>query len=420
MNAFDPIDPPPNRRTSWPLRALVLAPLVLAAFWAGSAWRLSSDADVSPPSEASLERAPAAETAPATRRAAAAPSAAEADMSSLWSVEQATVELFKTASPSVVYITTLQNSRNRFSGRVYQTQAGAGSGFVWDRDGHIVTNYHVVRGVVASLASRRGGRSRVPVQVAQVTLFDQTAHEAEIVGIAPEKDLAVLKIDPKGLELEPLPVGDSVSLQVGQSVFAIGNPFGLDYTLTTGVVSALGREIEGLDRTPIRDVVQTDAAINPGNSGGPLLDSRGRLIGVNTQIYSPSGASAGIGFSIPVDTVSWVVPDLIEHGRVIRPVLGIETDPALQRRVGLSEGILVRNVTPGSGAEDAGLRGLYQDRSGRWQIGDIILAIGDEKVNSTQELRLALESFSVGDEITVRILRDSEQTEVKVRLGDMR
>ena len=357
-------------------------------------------------------------------RAGAQPIAAQANavqanvddpsMDTLWDVERATVDLFRTASPSVVFITTLQNNRRRVDGRVFQTQAGAGSGFLWDEDGHIVTNYHVVRGVVEASQDRRR-----PQQVAQVTLFDQSTHSAEIVGIAPEKDLAVVRIDTKGLDLRPLPVGESDSLQVGQSVFAIGNPFGLDYSLTTGVVSALGREIEALDRTPIRDVVQTDAAINPGNSGGPLLDSRGRLIGVNTQIYSPSGGSAGIGFAIPVDTVSWVVPDLIKHGQVIRPVLGIETDPILQRRVGLTEGILIRNVTPGSGAEKAGLKGLYQDRTGRWQIGDIILAVGGEEVRNTQELRLALENFSVGDEISVSLIRDSERIDVQVTLGKM-
>ncbi len=377
MNAFDPVEPTPShsssRRTSWPLRILVLAPLLLAAFWAGNMLRMGTDArapraDVAAPDRGADSRA----TAPAPL---GQPAALRSRENELWSEERATIDLFRTASPSVVYITTLQQVRRRFSNEVLQRPSGSGSGFVWDRRGHIVTNYHVVRGVVQAMQTGRGGS-----QVAQVTLFDQSTHAAEIIGIAPEKDLAVLRIDTKGLDLEPLPIGTSDDLLVGQSVFAIGNPFGLDYSLTTGVVSALGREIEALDRTPIRDVVQTDAAINPGNSGGPLLDSSGRLIGVNTQIYSPSGGSAGIGFAIPVDTVSWVVPDLIEHGRVIRPVLGVETDATLQRRVGLSEGILIRAITPGSGAEKAGLQGLSQDRRGRWQLGDIILAIGEEEV----------------------------------------
>ena len=227
--------------------------------------------------------------------------------------EVSTIKLFENAAPSVCFITTSNVRQDYWSRNVMEIPGGTGSGFVWDNKGHIVTNYHVIQ-----KADRY-----------QVTLSDQSTYEAELVGVAPDKDLAVLRIDVPKRNLRPIPVGNSVDLRVGQSVFAIGNPFGLDQTLTTGIVSALGREIQSVAKIPIRDVIQTDAAINPGNSGGPLLDSSGRLIGVNTAIYSPSGASAGIGFSIPVNVVRWVVPDLIQFGKVKRPVMGIE--PAAQQ-----------------------------------------------------------------------------------------
>jgi S1-C subfamily serine protease len=213
--------------------------------------------------------------------------------------EKANIELFRQASPSVVYITVLSRRLDAFSLNVYEIPEGTGSGFIWDDQGHIITNFHVIRNA----------------QAAQVTLADHSTYNAGLVGIAPNKDLAVLKIDAPKKLLRPLPIGTSHDLVVGQKTFAIGNPFGLDQTLTTGVVSALGREIRSATRQPIAGVIQTDAAINPGNSGGPLLDSAGRLIGVNTAIYSPSGAYAGIGFAIPVDTVNEVIPLLIRQGK---------------------------------------------------------------------------------------------------------
>ncbi|MCZ6452167.1 MAG: trypsin-like peptidase domain-containing protein, partial [Deltaproteobacteria bacterium] len=209
--------------------------------------------------------------------------------------ESLTIALFRKASPSVVNITTLTVRRDVFTLNLLEIPEGTGSGFVWDNAGHIVTNYHVIQNA----------------DVAQVTLADQSTLKARRIGVAPDKDLAVLQIDVAKSRLRPIPIGSSNNLRVGQKVYAIGNPFGLDQTLTTGVISALGREIESVTRRPIRGVIQTDAAINPGNSGGPLLDSAGRLIGVNTQIFSPSGASVGIGFAIPVDTVNRVVPQLI-------------------------------------------------------------------------------------------------------------
>jgi S1-C subfamily serine protease len=213
--------------------------------------------------------------------------------------EKTTIAIFRQASPSVVHITTLALRQDAFSLDLFQIPRGTGSGFVWDQDGHVVTNYHVIQGADA----------------ARVTLADQSSWTARLVGAYPDKDLAVLMIDAPKNRLRPIPVGTSHDLQVGQKVFAIGNPFGLDQSLTTGVISALGREIESVTRQTIKDMIQTDAAINPGNSGGPLLDSAGRLIGVNTAIFSPSGAYAGIGFAIPVDEVNRVVPKLIRHGK---------------------------------------------------------------------------------------------------------
>jgi S1-C subfamily serine protease len=216
--------------------------------------------------------------------------------------ELANIEVFKRLSPSVVHITTLEVARDFFSRSVQQVPRGTGTGFVWDSQGHVVTNFHVIQGGDA----------------ARVTLADQSTHRATLVGAFPDRDLAVLKINLPRERLHPIPVGTSRDLQVGQKVYAIGNPFGLDQTLTTGIVSALNREIDSVNQRTIRGVIQTDAAINPGNSGGPLLDSAGRLIGVNTAIYSPSGGSAGIGFAIPVDEVNRIVPRLIKEGRITR------------------------------------------------------------------------------------------------------
>jgi S1-C subfamily serine protease len=314
--------------------------------------------------------------------------------------ERATVDLFQQASPSVVFITSLETRRDMFSFNVFTVPRGNGSGFVWDREGRIVTNYHVIQGA----------------SVARVTLNDHSTWKAELVGAAPEKDIAVLRIDAPAKQLQPLPLGTAEDLKVGQSVFAIGNPFGFDQTLTTGIVSAIGREIESAARIPIRDVIQTDAAINPGNSGGPLLDSGGELVGVNTAIYSPSGAYAGIGFAIPVDTVRWVVPDLIKYGKVIRPILGVEVaTPQMTRQLGI-EGVLVIRVTPNSGAAEAGLRPTTMDRRGRLLLGDVIVAVASEPIRSSNDLFLALERRKAGEVVKVSLVRDQNRTEVEVRL----
>ena len=314
--------------------------------------------------------------------------------------ERSTIELFEEASPSVCFITSIgYRRRSSFSLRADEIPQGTGSGFIWDRSGHVITNYHVIRGA--------GG--------ARVTLADQSTWDASWVGGAPEKDLAVLAIDAPREKLVPLALGASAGLRVGQSVFAIGNPFGLDQTLTTGVISALGREIESLTGVAIRDVIQTDAAINPGNSGGPLLDSAGRLIGVNTQILSTSGAYAGIGFAIPADTVAWVVPELIAKGRIERPVLGVAM-VAAKRFVDL-EGALITRVTPRSGAEKAGLQPAYRDNRGRIVIGDVILALDGTSIRSEDDLVLALERREAGETVVLTVWRNDRKREVEVRLG---
>lgn len=307
-----------------------------------------------------------------------------------------TIQLFDAVSPSVCFITTSALRREWFSRDVTEIPSGSGSGFVWDEEGHIITNYHVIKG-----ASK-----------ATVTLADGSSYLAELVGKAPEKDLAVLKIDAPRNLLKRIPIGTSDNLRVGQSVYAIGNPFGLDQTLTTGVVSALDREINSVAGVPIRGVIQSDAAINPGNSGGPLMDSKGKLIGVNTAIYSPSGASAGIGFSIPVDIVRLVIPDLIKYGQVVRPTLGIE----LTRPLRNVEGVTIYSVEPGSSASRAGLTGLSRDRAGTLILGDIITAINGRPVKNANDLYLELERYEPGEEVEVTYLRETKSYKVKVVL----
>ena len=324
-----------------------------------------------------------------------------APSSGLLPEERSTVELFRQASPSVVYITTATRERrvDYFGRRFDRIQDGTGSGFLWDSQGHVVTNYHVIQNA----------------DDAQVTLSDQTTWPATFVGSDPEMDLAVLRIDAPAETLRPIPLGTSSDLLVGQSVLAIGNPFGLDYTLTTGVISALDREVQSIMGREIQGVIQTDAAINPGNSGGPLLDSSGRLIGVNTQIVSAGGAWAGIGFAIPVDTVNWVVPELIAHGRVNRPQLGVTLVAGAQVRPRL-DGVLVLEVVRNSGADSAGLRGSRRTRRGV-VLGDVITAIDGEPVRSVSDVRALLERQQPGDSVTVSLLRGDEEAEAEVRLS---
>ncbi|WP_153558206.1 S1C family serine protease [Roseimaritima sediminicola] len=314
--------------------------------------------------------------------------------------EVATIALFKASAPSVVHITTHRVARDFFSLNLQKIPRGSGTGFVWDKEGHIVTNYHVIK----------------DADIAYVSFGDQDDSAARLVGAAPEKDLAVLKIDIDPERLRPLPLGTSSDLEVGLKALAIGNPFGLDHTLTTGIVSALGREIESTTGLPIKDVIQTDAAINPGNSGGPLLDSSGRLIGVNTAIYSPSGTYAGIGFAIPVDAVKWVVPELIEHGKIIRA--GLAATLASDRMIAQLDlpGVLILDIREDSQTAASSLRPTRRTRFGQIVLGDIIIAIEGHPVRDNKDLLLTLENYRVGETVDVTVWRDGQEVTVQVQL----
>jgi S1-C subfamily serine protease len=343
-----------------------------------------------------IHAVPALHPAAAVDRAVSPRSDLDAD-------ERATIALFHKASKSVVFITTTTRQMDFWTRNVFEVPQGSGSGFVWDESGHIVTNYHVVQGAAS----------------AKVTL-GETEYDADAVGVAPDQDLAVLQIRATRANLAPIAIGTSADLQVGQKVFAIGNPFGLDHTLTTGIVSALGRTIQSVTNRPIDGAIQTDAAINPGNSGGPLLDSAGRLIGVNTAIYSPSGASAGIGFAMPVDTVSRIVPELINHGKVARPRLGVEIaetsiSDLVTGRLGV-EGVLLMKVVPDSPAASAGLRGTRRDRDGIIP-GDIIQEVEGKVVRTRDELLGRLGNFRPGDAVTLTVWRERQTRKVRVTLG---
>ncbi|XP_010243027.1 PREDICTED: protease Do-like 1, chloroplastic [Nelumbo nucifera] len=315
--------------------------------------------------------------------------------------ELATVRLFQENTPSVVYITNLAARQDAFTLDVLEVPQGSGSGFVWDKDGHIVTNYHVIRGA----------------SDLRVTLADQSTYEAKVVGFDQDKDVAVLRIDAPEEKLRPIPVGVSADLLVGQKVYAIGNPFGLDHTLTTGVISGLRREISSAATgRPIQDVIQTDAAINPGNSGGPLLDSSGSLIGINTAIYSPSGASSGVGFSIPVDTVSGIVDQLVKYGKVTRPILGIKFAPDQSvEQLGVS-GVLVLDAPPNGPAGKAGLQPTKRDTYGRLILGDIITSVNGKKVTNGTDLYRILDQCKVGDQVIVEVLRGDHKEKIPVTL----
>jgi S1-C subfamily serine protease len=325
--------------------------------------------------------------------------------------ERRTMELFERCSPSVVHITTqLDVPTNWFE--IARIDSGSGSGFIWDRDGHIVTNFHVIRN-----ASR-----------ANVTLFDHTVLEAELVGAEPDVDVAVLKVDfssvktPNGT-LTPVTMGKSSALRVGQKVYAIGNPFGLDQSLSEGVVSGVGRQVEGVGGRVIKNVIQTDAAINPGNSGGPLLDGSGRLIGINTMIASQSGAWSGIGFAVPSATVARTVNQIVKYGRTIRPWLGVSLAPMTVtqrgRRVDKMEGVLVISVQVGSPADQAGIKGTYRDPySGRIILGDEIVEVNGQPVTDPDQVSDTVENHAVGDKVELKIKRSGSYKTIRITLKD--
>jgi len=317
--------------------------------------------------------------------------------------ERKMVKTFQRCSPSVAFINTLiKVQETPLSMKAMEVPAGQGTGFVWDEHGHVVTNYHVV--FPPQLKSKD--------PTVKVTLRSaRAAYDARVVGVEPEKDIAVLKLSAPRNELHPVAVGSSAHLLVGQTVLAIGNPFGLDYTLTTGVVSALNREVMGVGGRPIKGCVQTDAAINPGNSGGPLLDSSGRLIGVNTMIYSHTGSSSGIGFAIPVDTVRRVVNQIIRFGRTIRPSLGVQVADdqvtrALAQRLGVPiEGVMIMEIIPGSPADTIGLQGTRRSRDGGLVMGDVIHKVNDIQIKQVEDLLSAIEEQEIGGTVEITVTR---------------
>jgi S1-C subfamily serine protease len=314
--------------------------------------------------------------------------------------EQTAINIFQETRSSVIYITTLVYQRDMFTFNVFEIPQGTGSGFIWDEEGRVVTNFHVI----------------YEAQNVQVTLSDQSKWKANLVGYAADKDLAVLLIKAPKEKLRPIRIGTSRDLKVGQSVYAIGNPFGLDQPLTSGVISALGREIESLTRRPIQGAIQTDAAINPGNSGGPLLDSAGRCIGVNTAIYSPSGAYTGVGFAVPIDTVNRIVPQLILYGKVIQPGLGIRAaEDYLAQQIGI-EGALVIEVDPNGAAAKAGMAATRYDEEGNLVLGDTIISIDGHKISSTNDLYKILENYQVGDEIRLEVVRSGRKRTLAIKL----
>jgi len=317
--------------------------------------------------------------------------------------ERATIALFERARDSVVYISTRAQVRDLWSRNVFSVPRGTGTGFVWDGAGHVITNFHVIQ----------------DASEATVRLADGRDYPAALVGASPAHDIAVLRITVKAKPPPPVPLGNSADLRVGQKVYAIGNPFGLDWSLTTGIVSALDRSLPTESGINIEHLIQTDAAINPGNSGGPLLDSGGRLIGMNTAIYSPSGASAGIGFAVPADTVNRVVPQLIRSGKYLRPVLGIEADEGVNQRLAQLhkvQGVVILRVTPNSAAAKAGLKAATVARDGTLTPGDIIVEIQGQPVDGVGKLIGRLDDFKVGDTIRLTVLREGAKREVRVTL----
>ena len=329
-------------------------------------------------------------------------SVVEAQAAQLTASESSTIRLFQRNTSSVVYITNLAFRRDAFTMNTFEIPQGAGSGLIWDSEGTIVTNFHVVRGASDVMVTLDGGQECA----------------AKLVGVDQDKDIAVLKlVDPVPKNLRPIKLGSSRNLLVGQQVYCIGNPFGLDHTLTTGVISGIGREIaSGATGRPIEDVIQTDAAINPGNSGGPLLNSSGEMIGINTAIYSSSGMSAGVGFAIPSDVISNSVTQILQFGKVVRPIIGITfaPEPAVEQ-LGIS-GILVLSAKPGGPAEMAGIIGTQRDEYGRLVLGDIITAVNGVGTKTSSDLFRILNKCQVGDTLDLEVLRGNNKVHVQLQL----
>tara|TARA_B100001093_G_scaffold360167_1_gene344872 strand:- start:457 stop:1590 length:1134 start_codon:yes stop_codon:yes gene_type:complete len=320
--------------------------------------------------------------------------------------EENNIEIFQQNAPLVVFVHNLEFQRSFFSFDINEVQSGSGSGFIWDKMGHIITNYHVVEGA----------------DKIAVTLSNGKSYDATLIGQDPRKDIAVLKIQDLKMDLTPFKnrIADSSRLLVGQKAVAIGNPYGLDNTLTVGVISALGRSVPSRGGVTIRDMIQTDASINPGNSGGPLMNSVGELMGMNTAIFSKSGSSAGIGFAVPANTIRRIVSQLIQFGRVVQPGLGISIlDPSISMRLGVRKGVVVKDAIIGTPAENVGIRGTNMDRYGRVQLGDIIVMVDDYETNDFDDLYNALEKKKIGDSVIVTLIRGQKQMRIELKLVDV-
>lgn len=321
--------------------------------------------------------------------------------------ERNTVELFQKSSPKVVYVHRLSTVINRALKKTH-VPSGTGSGIIWDNKGHIVTNYHVIKG--ADNLSITLGKLTVP---------------AKVIGTEPRKDIAVLEItSPQALAYlkayTPFEIVHLSDLMVGQKAIAIGNPFGLDHSLSVGVISALGRTVPGIGGVTIHDMIQTDTPINPGNSGGPLLNSAGQLIGLNTMIYSKSGSSAGIGFAVPADEIHHIVSQILKNGRVILSGIGIQrVDPKVAKRLGVNQGVLIAKVLPNTPAARAQLRGTVRDRWGHVILGDVIVAVNANPIRDYDTLYHLLSNIKVGETITVSIQRGNTQRDVKMHTIDI-
>lgn len=368
-------------------RQILLMALISGIFAAGLVVAVDRVYNRFQPSQAAFsETAPAGITDPSTA-----------------SDEQNNIEVYRALSPGVVFVHSTSYARDFFG--FVEPQEGSGSGSILDQQGNILTNYHVIAGA----------------QKLSVSLGGQKDYPAVVVGSDPDTDLAVIRLTQKPAgPLTVVPMGDSDKLVVGQKVLAIGNPFGMDRTLTTGVISGLQRPIRARNNRLIEGAIQTDASINPGNSGGPLLDSRGRMIGINSQILSPSGSSAGVGFAVPVSIAKRVVPQLLQNGAVRRPKLGITTRnvEAFRNQVDLptADGVLIIQVARGSGAALAGLRGMQQTEMGDVELGDIIVGINNDKVGNSDDLFRVLDKHQIGETVQVQIYRDGRRMSVPVRL----
>lgn len=322
-------------------------------------------------------------------------------MAQLLEYEKNNIKIYNQVVPSVVNVSNIKRFRSWEYGSA-EVPRGNGSGFVWDEAGHIITNYHVVEGGDKYMISFYN---------------DKKQYEASYVGGEPNKDIAVLKLKEKPKFLRALVIGTSTNLQVGQGAIAIGNPFGLDHTMTSGIISALGRQIESVGGAKIKNVIQTDAAINPGNSGGPLVNTSGNLIGMNTMIISRSGSSAGLGFAVPSDTIKRIADEIVKYGEVKRAGIGISIVPdAIKERFEINKGIMIGSVQQGGPADKAGLEGIQRDSWGRYYLGDILLKINKEEVNSYDDIYHILDKYKIGDTVQVTYLRDGKQKTAKLKL----